>query len=148
MNKGLNIIAILIVLAIAGTTAIGAYQCGRHSSSYKLSWGADQTPLYYDYPTSKDRQSFTPRLPYWQVEAYWKQTWSAWPGEDHIGPTTHTFYWAVQPDSTAVDSLFKPQLPGRWRLAKIVRTTLLKPGRRIEEPQPDKDAPAGVPELK
>lgn len=137
MNKGLNIIAILIVLAIAGTTAIGAYQCGRHSN--ELSWSAE-TPQSYGAPT--------PRLPYWQVEAYWKQTWSAWPGEDHIGPTTHTLYWAVQPDSGAVDSLFKPELPGRWRLAKIVRTTLLKPGRRIEEPQPDKDAPAGVPDLK
>lgn len=127
-------LSIIILLGIVAFSVVIGFQCSRQSEQL--------------FSTLQSYGAPTPRLPYWQVEAYWKQTWSAWPGEDHIGPTTHTFYWAVQPDSTAVDSLFKPELPGRWRLAKIVRTTLLKPGRRIEEPQPDKDAPVSLPELK
>lgn len=140
-SRPFQYLSIAIILGICVTIAVGAYKCGRSDGAVEYEqW------LSVEHRPAQDKAfivgSADTGWPYWRVEAIWRQTWRAWPGEDHVGPVAYEFYYPVQPTRQVVDSLMSVYLPGNWRVARLHTVKMLRPGYKeplLEEAPPKKD---------
>lgn len=124
MKKGITILSVAIVIGIVVTVAVGAHRCGREGTV-----PADATLASGQ---AYGVAAVNP-YPYWRVEAIWRQSWKAWPGEDHVGPIAYEFHYPVEPTRQVVDSFMSAPLGGNWKVVRLTSVKKIRSGQNMDE---------------